>query len=89
MALGALPGDVRRLVLKEGFALAAIGVAMGLAGALALTRVLHNLLFETQATDPATLSIVAVAVLILVGLATAIPANRASQVDPMTTLRHE
>jgi putative ABC transport system permease protein len=89
MALGALPGDVRSLVLREGALLAAAGAAIGLAGALGLTRVLRSLLFETTPTDPATLSAAVLAVLVVALLATLIPANRAARTDPMGTLRCE
>jgi predicted permease len=87
MALGARPGDVRRLVLREGLVLGAAGVAAGLAGALGLTRVLKSLLFETTPTDAPTLTLAVIAVLVLALVATLIPARRASRIDPMTTLR--
>jgi len=89
MALGALPADVRRLVLKEGLTVAAIGVGIGVGGALALTRFLRSLLFETEPADPVTLSAAAVAVLVVVVLATLMPANRASRISPAATLRCE
>jgi putative ABC transport system permease protein len=89
MALGARPGDVRRLVLREGLLLGAAGVAIGLAGALGLTRVLKSLLFETTPTDAPTLTLAVLAVLVLALVATLIPARRASRIDPMTTLRCE
>ena len=89
MALGALPGDVRRLVLREGALLAAGGAAIGLAGALGLTRVLRSLLFETTPTDPATLTLAVVVVLGVALAATLIPAHRAARIDPITTLRCE
>ena len=89
MALGALPGDVRRLVLREGALLAAGGAAIGLAGALGLTRVLRSLLFETTPTDPATLTLAVVVVLGVALAATLIPAHWASRIDPIATLRSE
>jgi len=89
MALGALPGDVRRLVLREGALLAVAGAAIGLAGALGLTGVLRSLLFETAPTDPATLTAAVLAVVVVALLATLIPANRAARTDPMATLRCE
>ncbi len=70
MALGALPNDVRRLILRESMLLAALGIGIGLAGALALTRILRSLLFETTPADPATLVSVVGAVLLIVLVAT-------------------
>jgi ABC-type antimicrobial peptide transport system permease subunit len=89
MALGARERDVGRMVLGEGAILAAIGIGIGLGGALALTRVLRALLFETAPADPATLGFVAGAVLIIVLLATLIPALRAARVNATTALRYE
>jgi putative ABC transport system permease protein len=77
------------MVLREGAVLAAAGIGIGLAGAMALTRVLRTLLFETAPNDPATLMCVAAAVLLLVLLATLIPAHRATRVNPITALRYE
>ena len=89
MAVGAAPSDVRSLVLREGLILAAAGITIGLAGALALTRVLETLLFETTPTEPATLTIVSAGVLAIVLLATLLPANRAARVNPTVALRYE
>jgi putative ABC transport system permease protein len=89
VALGAQPADVGRMVLVEGALLAVTGVAIGFAAALALTRVLRSLLYETTATDPATLASVAGIVLLIVLLATLIPARRAARVDPTIALRYE
>jgi putative ABC transport system permease protein len=87
IALGAEPGDIRRLVVGEGTRLSAVGIAIGIAGALATSRSLGALLFGVSATDPATFAIAAVA-LAVAGLAAAyIPARRASRIDPVVLLR--
>jgi predicted permease len=89
MALGAQPRDVLRLVLGEGMLLAAIGIAAGGAGALALTRLLQSILYEIKPRDPATFFAVAIAVAVAAALACYIPARRATRVDPMVALRYE
>src|SRR5262245_45535529 len=89
MAFGARGADVLRMVIWWGTKLTLIGLALGLATALALTRVMKNLLFEVSATDPATFALIA---LLLVGvalIASYIPARRATKVDPLQALRHE
>jgi putative ABC transport system permease protein len=89
MAIGARPRDILHLVLADGAKLAFLGIAIGVATALALTRLMATLLFEVQPTDPPTFAAVAV-LLALVGLvACYIPARRATRVDPMVTLRYE
>jgi putative ABC transport system permease protein len=89
MALGAQVRDVLRLILIEGMRPTLIGVAIGLAGALALGRVLANLIYGVKPTDPITFGAVSV-LLAAVGLfASLIPAHRASRVEPMKTLRDE
>ncbi len=89
VALGAQQGDILRDILTRGLKLAGIGVAIGVAGALALSQLLSSLLFGVSATDPLALA-EAVAVLLGVALAACyIPARRAMHVDPMVALRYE
>jgi predicted permease len=89
MALGAQPGDVRRLVLRQGVKLALAGVALGLVGALALSRVLWSLLYEVQAADPVTFLSVSGVSIAVAALACFLPARRATAVDPAHALRSE
>jgi putative ABC transport system permease protein len=89
VALGARSADVSRLVLREGLLLGGLGVAVGLAAAVASTRVLRSLLFEVTPTDPLTLGAVAGLLLAVALAATLWPARRATKVDPMVALRYE
>ncbi len=89
MALGAEPGAVVRMVMKEGLRLAAFGLAIGLFGSFCLTRLMQQQLFEVSATDPTILGGVAGFLGLIAALACFIPARRATKVDPMTALRAE
>jgi putative ABC transport system permease protein len=89
LALGAAPRDVRWMILRDGAALTAIGVVIGMVAALALTRMIEAMLFETPATDPATLSAVATVIAIAALLACWVPARRSTRVDPVMALRAE
>jgi putative ABC transport system permease protein len=93
MALGAQAGRVRRMVLGEGLILAALGVGLGLVGALALNTglaaQLAGLLFGVRPVEPFTFGVVAIVVLAVAALACFLPALRATRVDPMVALRHD
>ncbi|HYL78536.1 MAG TPA: ABC transporter permease [Bryobacteraceae bacterium] len=89
MALGASPGDVLRLVMRQAFGLAGAGLLIGLVGAVAAARLLTSMLFEVKPADPVTFAGVA-ALLGLVALAASyVPARRAARVDPLAALRQE
>jgi putative ABC transport system permease protein len=89
MALGASTGRVLAHVVRNALAMVLIGLALGVAGALALTRVMKTLLFEVSAFDPLAFAIAAVSMVIVALLAALIPASRAARVDPVTALRNE
>jgi ABC-type antimicrobial peptide transport system permease subunit len=88
-ALGATRMSLFKLVISHGLTLAGIGLAVGVGGSLALTRLLQSQLFGVSAYDPATLVSVTGALLGVALLAIAIPASRAAQLDPMENLRTE
>jgi predicted permease len=89
MALGARPGDILGLVLRQGMELAVIGIVAGLVGAVALTRVMASLLFEVSTMDAATFGAVPVLLAAVAFAATVIPAWRTTRVDPVVALREE
>ena len=89
MALGAEPASVMRLILQHGLKLAAIGVAIGIAASLGLTRLMSSLLFGVSATDPLTFTGVAILLTAVALAACYVPARRAMRVDPMVALRYE
>jgi putative ABC transport system permease protein len=89
MALGAGEEGILQMVLKNGAALALVGVAIGLGLALGLARLIASMLFQTSATDPPTFSIVPLLLLAVALFACWLPARRAARVDPMVALRYE
>jgi putative ABC transport system permease protein len=89
MALGAQPGDVRQLVVRHGMCLTAIGLALGLAGAFAVTRLLSAMLYGISATDPLTFAAVSLALAGVAFCACYVPARRAAKIDPLVALRYE
>jgi predicted permease len=89
MALGAQPGDVLNLVLRQGILTIGIGIAAGVFGAIALTRLMASMLYHTSATDPITFAGVALLLTFIALLASYLPARRATRVDPVIALRYE
>lgn len=89
MAMGAQPGEVLRMILRQGLGLALAGGILGIAGAFATTRVLSTMLFGVSATDPLTFASVTLVLMITALAASYLPARRAARVDPMVALRHE
>lgn len=89
MAIGATHGQVKWLVLREAGVLAALGIALGVLGAIAFTRYLQGLLFGTTPLDPLAFVAVPVGFAFVAMLASYIPSRRATRVAPMNALRHE
>ncbi|MGC1483274.1 MAG: ABC transporter permease [Candidatus Acidiferrum sp.] len=89
LALGAQRGDVVQMVLREGAAMALVGVAIGIVAALGMTRLMTSLLFGVTAHDPLTFGLVSVLLMFVALMACYVPARRAMKVDPMVALRYE
>jgi len=89
VALGARTGDVLMMFVGRGLRLAAVGVAVGLIAAAALTRLMQSVLYGITPTDPMTFAAVGVGLLAVAALASWLPARRAARVDPMVALRAE
>jgi ABC-type antimicrobial peptide transport system permease subunit len=89
MALGADRGRVLRLVLRQGFVICAVGIAIGLVAAFGTTRLLQTLLYQVTPYDPITFAVVTGVLVLVTAIACYIPAMRATGVDPVTALRAE
>jgi putative ABC transport system permease protein len=89
MALGASPGQVRSLVMKQGLALSGAGLGLGVAGAIAATRLLSSLLYGVSVTDPIVFIVVGLLLAGVAALACYIPSRKATRVDPIIALRYE
>ncbi|MFZ0039104.1 MAG: FtsX-like permease family protein [Candidatus Acidiferrales bacterium] len=89
IALGASQRNVLALVVRQGMSLALTGVALGVAGALALTRVMQSLLFGVKATDALTFAAIPLLLTLIALLTSLVPARRAARIDPMISLRSE
>jgi ABC-type antimicrobial peptide transport system permease subunit len=89
MALGASPGAVMRMVLGHGRRLTLVGIAIGIAGGLAVSRLLQQVLFEVDAADPVIYLAVSVTLLLVAEFASFLPARRATRIDPVIALRME
>ena len=87
MALGAVPADVRTMILLQGLKLAGAGVVLGTASALALTRVMVSLVFGVKTYDPAVFVGVALLLSVVALVAALVPAHRATRVNPLDAVR--
>jgi putative ABC transport system permease protein len=88
-ALGASAGNMRRLIFQAGMQFTLIGLSIGVAGTFASTRVMSSMLYGVGAEDPLTISVVAVVLLVIAGLACFLPAWRITKADPMEALRYQ
>lgn len=89
VALGAPAGQVLWRVVRRGVSLAAVGVALGIAGSFAVTRLLGSMLYDVKPGDPMTLMVVSILLMLVALAACYIPARRATRVNPLVALRHE
>ena len=89
LAVGARPVDILLMVIRQGMTMVLAGLALGLAGALAITPLLHALLFQVTPTDPLTFVGVASLLGLTALLACYLPARRSTRIDPLVALRHE
>ena len=89
LALGAQPGDVRLMVLRQGLGVALVGVVVGLGVAAVATRVMGSLLFEVSTHDPVTFGAAALTLTAVSGIATYLPARRAAAIDPLDAIPAE
>jgi ABC-type antimicrobial peptide transport system permease subunit len=89
LALGATPRHIMRLMMTQGLRLTLIGVAIGFAGAIGITRLMRSLLFAVAPTDLMTFAIACFVLIVVALLACFIPARRATKVDPLVALRYE
>jgi putative ABC transport system permease protein len=89
LALGAMPGQIRMMMLRQGIRLLGAGIVLGFVGAIALSRVIRSLLFGVSTNDPLIYGSVTVVLALAAFFACWIPARRASRVNPMITLRAE
>jgi ABC-type antimicrobial peptide transport system permease subunit len=89
IALGASPARVVRMVVNEGVAMVAMGIGIGVVGAIALTQLMRALLFDTKSTDPMTYILVTLVLAAVALVASSVPALRAANVDPSLAMRAE
>jgi putative ABC transport system permease protein len=89
VALGASRSNIFGMILGQGARLAGIGVAIGIAAALGVTRMMSSFLYEVRPADPTTFVVVCVILLSVTALACYLPARRATRVDPLVALRHD
>jgi len=89
VALGARPGQVMFFIMRQGLTLTLLGIGLGVAGSLALTRLMSGLLFGVRATDPITFVGIVVLLMVVSAIACYLPARRAMKVDPLVALRYE